>query len=199
MKQIYLERHGETEWNREKRRQGQLDSPLTAEAVEKIQRMARLIADESIDAIFTSPLGRAAATAEIYADALRLKCVVVDELREIHHGTMAGLTNEEIENVYPGELDRRRSDLYKWRFPDGESYADGDARAAVALGVITDTGAQSPMVVAHEMIGRMIRRRLLELGPEAALALSHPHDVTVLSDVRAHSSREIRLDPTTVI
>ena len=83
-----------------------------------------------IDAVFSSPLGRAMTTAQVYAAALGLPVVTVDELAEIHHGAMAGLRADEVEAAFPGELSRRAADKYRWRFPGdgGESYADGDVR-----------------------------------------------------------------------
>ena len=105
---------------------------------------------------------------------------------------MAGLRAEEIEEAFPGALSRRAADKYGWRFPDGESYADGDARAAAALRVIAARGAVRPLLVSHEMIGRMLLRNLLDLGPAEALAYGHPHGVIYRVDVTAKTLSEIR-------
>jgi probable phosphoglycerate mutase len=69
-------------------------------------------------------------------------------------------------------LAERKNQLYTWRFPGGESYEDADLRAGVALDKIADSGAAHPVVVTHEMIGRMLLRHLLGLAPEEALRLS---------------------------
>jgi broad specificity phosphatase PhoE len=192
--EVFLARHGETEWNRAGRRQGQLDSPLTPEGRAEVQRMAeRLRAPGAIDAIFSSPIGRALTTAQLYADALGLTVVVVDELAEIHHGDTAGLRADEIEEAFPGALAARAADKYRWCFPGGESYADGDVRAAAALRVLTSSGAERPLVVSHEMIERMLLRHLLDLSPAEALAYGHPHGVVYRVDVAARSLDEIRL------
>jgi hypothetical protein len=96
-------------------------------------------------------------------------------LRVIDHGDMAGMTNEEIERAFPGQLTRRSRDKYQWRFPRGESYADADLRAASALRLIAKSGSARPLIVTHEMIGRMLLRNLLDLGPEEALRLGLNH------------------------
>jgi broad specificity phosphatase PhoE len=145
-----------------------------------------------IDGIFSSPLGRALVTAGLYADALGLPVVTVDELAEIHHGTMAGLTGEETEAAFPGEMSRRAADKYRWRFPDGESYADGDVRAAAALRLVGRSGAIRPLLVSHAMMGRMLLRNLLGLTPDEALAYRHPHGVVYRVDMTAGSVEEIR-------
>ena len=192
MEEVFLARHGETEWNREGRRHGQLDAPLTAEGREEVQRVAERLRRLPINAVFSSPLGRALASAQVYASALGLPVVTVEELAEIHHGAMAGLEAEQVEAAFPGELSRRAEDKYRWRFPDGESYADGDVRAHAALDVIAGSGAARPLLVSHEMIGRMLLRNLLDVPAAEALAFGHPHDVIYRVDVSARTVQEIR-------
>lgn len=174
---VLLARHGLTEWNRVGRRQGQLDSPLTPAGLANATQLAQLAMLHPVDAVFSSPLGRAMTTAAVFAETLNLDAVPVDELQEVNHGAMAGLTNDEIDVHYPGELLHRSGDKYRWRFPEGESYADANLRAATALTVISDSGCRFPLVVSHEMIGRMVMRNLLDLTVQEALGLSHPHDV----------------------
>jgi broad specificity phosphatase PhoE len=146
-----------------------------------------------IDGIFSSPLGRALGSAELYAEVLGLPVVTVDELAEIHHGVMAGLNGGEIESTFPGEMSRRATDKYRWRFPDGESYADGDVRAATALRLVGGSGAVRPLLVSHEMIGRMLLRNLLDLTPDEALAFRHPHGAVYRVDGTTGTLDEIRL------
>jgi probable phosphoglycerate mutase len=145
-----------------------------------------------IGGVFTSPLGRAVATAEIYAAALGLPVVVIDDLVEIHHGAMAGLRGDEVETAFPGAMARRAEDKYRWRFPEGESYADGDVRAAAALAMIAASGAARPLVVSHEMMGRMLLRNLLGTSLEEALASGHPHGVLYRVDVARRTLDEVR-------
>jgi broad specificity phosphatase PhoE len=171
---VYLARHGETEWSRIGRRQGRLDAPLTVEGLAEVDRVAAMLASLPIDALFSSPLARASSTAAIYGEALGLSVVLLDDLQEIDHGEMSGLTRAEIDAAYPGEFERRSTNHYSWRFPGGESYEDADGRAFRAIDAILATST-SPLVVSHEMIGRMLLRNLLELTPAEALEFRHPH------------------------
>lgn len=171
MEEVYLVRHGETEWNLTGRRQGQLDSPLSESGMMEVQRTAKRIESLPVDGVFSSPLGRAISTAQTYAHALEQTITAVDDLRELDHGDMAGMTSEEIERAFPGELARRSRDKYQWRFPNGESYADADLRAASALRQVAESGSSRPLVVTHEMIARMLLRNLLTLEPKEALTL----------------------------
>jgi probable phosphoglycerate mutase len=172
---IALVRHGETEWNREGRRQGQLDSPLTADGRRHGEQMASVLSATAVDAIFSSPLGRAQHTARIIAGRIGLPVQVVDDLAEVHHGRFAGLTNADVDRIHPGELQRRATQRFTWRYPDGESYSDADPRAAAALGQIAATGSTLPLIVTHEMFGRLLLRVLLDLSPADALAHDLPH------------------------
>lgn len=181
---VFLARHGQTEWNREGRRQGQLDSPLTAEGIEQARRSARALAGHGIDGVFSSPLGRAATTAGIFADRTGAPLVIVDELAEVHHGRFAGLTDAEISTRYPAEWERRSLDKYRFRFPGGESYADASLRAERALTLIAAHPAARPLIVSHDMIGRMLQLRLLGLDPAEALAIRHRHGVVYAIDCR---------------
>jgi broad specificity phosphatase PhoE len=169
---VLLIRHGETEWNRFGRRQGQLDSPLTAAARASAAAVAHRLRGGPGDGLFSSPLGRAMESTEFISAAIGLAATVVYELAEVDHGDFAGLTNAQIEERYPGELTRRRAEFYTWRFPGGESYQDADVRAGVALAKVQSSASSSPVLVTHEMIGRMLFRHLLGLGTDEALSLS---------------------------
>ena len=87
------------------------------------------------------------------------------------------MTNDQIRATHPGALEARANDKYRWRFPGGESYADGDVRAGLALAHIQSTGSERALIVSHEMISRMLLRRLLDLIPEDALAYELAHNV----------------------
>jgi broad specificity phosphatase PhoE len=192
LEQVLLARHGRTEWNEQRRRQGQLDSPLLASSAATTGLLSRLVAEQAVDAVFSSPLGRALSTAEIFGQTLGLPVIQVAELSELHHGEMAGLTAAQIEQRYPGELGRRSKDKYEWRFPGGESYADADRRAALALTKIAGQTTGTALIVSHEMIGRVLLRNLLDLDPTVALATAQPNDVLYRVDVRAQTFTAVR-------
>ncbi|WP_168207552.1 histidine phosphatase family protein [Microlunatus elymi] len=179
---VYLARHGQTEWNQQGRRQGGLDSPLTAAGRQHAADLAALAKSLEVDLVASSPIGRARTTAKPSADALGQSVQIVDELAEVDHGAMAGLTTPEVDVRFPGALERRRSDKYRWRFPAGESYADAEIRAAAALELIAELGTRRPLIVSHEMIGRMLLKNLIMTTPEVALSVQQPHHVVFRVD-----------------
>lgn len=91
-----LVRHGSTNWNLEKRVQGQTDIPLNAEGRAQGRLLADRLNNEKWDVIYSSDLSRAAETANIVATALGGVPVILDErLREVNYGQKEGTTEEE--------------------------------------------------------------------------------------------------------
>jgi broad specificity phosphatase PhoE len=179
---VYLARHGQTEWNVEGRRQGRLDSPLTPHGLLQAQANAALVSHEQIDAVFSSPIGRARRTADFLAEAVGLLVQVVEDLAEVAHGEWSGLTSEEIDSRWPGQRAAREKDKFAFRFPGGESYADADLRAERALDGIARTGARRPLLVSHEMIGRLLAKQLAGLSVEEALRRDQPSELVYRVD-----------------
>lgn len=87
---IYLMRHGETEWNKEGRLQGQSDILLNELGLELAEKTAVGLRDIRFDAAFSSPLQRALATAETIVGDRKLPVVTDDRLKEIHFGANEG-------------------------------------------------------------------------------------------------------------
>src|SRR3954453_15423797 len=196
---VYLARHGQTVWNTQRRRQGQLDSPLTAEGLLQAERAAGRARTMDIERVCSSPLGRARTTAAIIAAGLGVPVEVIDDLREVHHGRIAGLSDTQIEHEHPHVAAERARDKYRSRFPGGESYADADRRAGRALTQIAATGVRRPLIVAHEMIGRMLLRNLLGLDPQTALSFAHPHEAIYRIQVAGRRADRIDADGTTPV
>lgn len=171
---VFLARHGQTVWNAGHRLQGQLDSPLTSEGERQAADVARRVTDRGIRTICSSPLGRALRTAEIIAERIGAEVVVIPELAEVHHGEMAGLTWAEIDERFPGAREARAENRFGWAFPGGESYAQARVRARAALSACGWAATGVPLLVAHEMIGRMLRAELRALDAAHALGLRHP-------------------------
>jgi broad specificity phosphatase PhoE len=93
---IVLVRHGETDWNTERRYQGHLDPPLNAAGRAQSEALAEALVAEPIVAVYSSDLRRAHETAEIVARRLDLLVQVDPALREVDLGSWAGLTKDEV-------------------------------------------------------------------------------------------------------
>jgi broad specificity phosphatase PhoE len=106
--QLLVIRHGQSEWNADGRWQGQENPPLTDLGRQQARLAARAVG--AIDALYASPLDRAATTAAILSEELGVGPVItLDGLMERHAGEWQGLTRDEIEEAFPGYLaDGRR-------------------------------------------------------------------------------------------
>src|SRR6185436_18013972 len=83
---LYLVRHGETEWNRQRRMQGRLDSRLTPEGRAHARMHGRLLARETVGHMIVSPLGRTRETAELILEGCEVPVTYDERLVERHCG-----------------------------------------------------------------------------------------------------------------
>ena len=113
MTRLYLIRHGETLWNREKRLQGHLDIGLNEIGLWQAEQVGRHLASRPIQAIISSDLSRAADTARAIAQHHSLSLQLDVQLRERHYGNMQGLTYDEVARNHP-----RNHQAWKNREPD---------------------------------------------------------------------------------
>jgi broad specificity phosphatase PhoE len=135
---IALVRHGETDWNRERRFQGHTDIPLNDAGLAQVQKLADQLDGQAFTIAYASPLKRAAQTAEILAARLGIEVQHDAGLKEVDVGAWSGLTVPEVELRYPDGYSR----WHDWRvegWDDGEAYEELSGRVVAAL---QDIGAR---------------------------------------------------------
>jgi len=101
MLHLILVRHGETEWNAQRRYQGQSDVSLSDLGKRQAKLIAGRLAGKEIDAIYVSDLKRAMETAQVIAEKSGLKVLPEPRLRELKFGVLEGLTFDEAQVQYP--------------------------------------------------------------------------------------------------
>jgi probable phosphoglycerate mutase len=147
---LLLIRHGETAWNAEHRIQGQLDVPLSPLGILQSARLAECLANEPIDAVYSSGQSRAWLTAAPLAARLGLEVIAEPRLRERSFGIFEGLTLEEIAARYPAEFIKWRERDPVWRPEGGES---GQQLIDRVMSAVTAIGArhtsQTVALVSH--------------------------------------------------
>jgi probable phosphoglycerate mutase len=121
---VIVVRHGETEWNRARRMQGQSDSPLSPLGREQAKRVAARLRGMLFHALYVSDLQRAIDTARAIVDATPVEPVVDPQLRERHFGIFEGLTAEDMKSRHPDQYA-----LFKTRDPDYAVPGGESARA----------------------------------------------------------------------
>jgi probable phosphoglycerate mutase len=145
-----LLRHGDTQLSPEHRFSGLRDLPLSANGTRQAQAAAcRLATGAPIDAVVSSPLQRAVATAAIAAGELGLTAVIDDDLRETDFGDWDGFTLAEIQQRWPAAAAAWRRDPEQAP-PGGESFTDTAHRVNRACDrLLRDHGGKTILVVSH--------------------------------------------------
>lgn len=146
--EVLLVRHGETDDNAARRFQGRRDTLLNERGREQSRALAHSLRDEGLQALYTSPLQRARATAQIVGDLLGLEIVPDGRLMEADGGDWSGRLIADVVAAEPEEWERWRAADPTFRFPGGESVAEQAARVAAALADVA-RGPLPALVVTH--------------------------------------------------
>jgi broad specificity phosphatase PhoE len=145
---LYLARHGESDWNVERRWQGNADRPLTDLGRRQAGQLAERLASTPLDAVYSSDLRRARETAEAVARRQGLEVRTLAALREVDVGSWSGLTREEVEERFPAAFATWREGGHGWE--GGEAYEDMAERVVTAvLEIAGSHPGGSVLVVAH--------------------------------------------------
>lgn len=156
---IYLIRHGETTGDLEDRYGGSYDDHLTSRGQEQLADTAQKLQDTDIEIIFHSPLIRAVESAHIIQATLGCPLTEVNGLKERHYGILTGLTKQAALDTYPEAVEAHKDPMNT--DPEGESYADFDARVVAAFTEITAKPHNTIAILAH---GGSLKRILAHLG-----------------------------------
>ena len=133
MSRLLLVRHGLTEFNSTRRFAGYSDVEMNAAGYEQVERLRDRLADEKIDAVYSSDLGRAVATAQGICSGREVDIVPCPELRECNYGEIEGLTFQEINRLYPEVAALVVNFSLRLAFPGGESFEEFIARTITFL------------------------------------------------------------------
>jgi len=168
---LLLVRHGETDWNKESRFQGQIDIPLNETGKEQGRKAAQLLKETPLDFAISSPMLRPKETAELilaYHDQIPLE--FRDKLLEISHGTWEGKLKPEVKMEYPELLKQWQETPELVQMPNGENLKQVWDRAVscweeiVAEKTTAGDEMKSGIVVAHDAINKVILCALLGLS-----------------------------------
>ena len=157
MTSLYLVRHGETDWNAERRIQGSTDIPLNETGRAQARTTGKLLARRGWDGLFSSPLSRASETARIIGGEIGIGRVqTIDAVAERNYGEAEGLDYEQIERMFPGDT----------IVPGRETHqAVADRVLPALMEVALSHAGQSLIVVTH---GGVIRSVLNVVDPGVA-------------------------------
>lgn len=164
---LCLVRHGETEWNAERRIQGQIDIGLNAHGVAQARAAGRWLRGAGITAIYSSDLSRAWTTAGHIGAALGVSPVAAPAMRERRYGVFEGLTYAELKARHPAGYAAFEARDPEYAFETGESLRQMFARVTAKLEELArDHAGEAIVVVLHggvlDIINRFVRGSPLE-------------------------------------
>lgn len=165
---MLLVRHGETDWNRQGRFQGQIDIPLNANGLAQAEAAGAFLATVSIQRAYTSAMARPRQTAErILAAHPGVPLTATRGLVEIGHGLWEGRLEREIAEGWPALLADWKRAPQTVQMPEGETIHDVWQRSLDAWSTIAASldEAETALVVAHDAVNKTILCSLLGLTP----------------------------------
>ena len=163
MTTFFLVRHGETEWNTQRRIQGWADSPLTSLGLAQAEAHGRLLGTFEIDRVLASPLGRTMQTVVPIVQETGVVAEYDNRLREVCMGDWSGRTAQELQAQYLDQWQARLDDPEGYCPPNGESRLDVKRRVAPLVTELIDAPHQTVVLVSHGITIRVLLGLLL--GP----------------------------------
>jgi len=162
---LFVLRHGETVFTRERRFAGWRDVPLTDAGLRQSEAAAAL-SGVAISAVFASPLERARTSAEAVAKPHRVAVQIMPAFRELGFGAWEGRTRAEVEAAEPALYDVWRTAPDRFAAPGGESLPTVAKRVAEGIETLrADHDGESVVLVTHAVVIRLIVLDGLGLGP----------------------------------
>ena len=148
---VILVRHGATDWNLQGRCQGASDRPLSELGIRQAEEIAAILSKESVRAIYSSNLQRARHTAQLISRPHDLSVIIEDDVRELDHGQLEGLTFNDIKENFADFILKWRSVPAEIQVPGGESLVDVAQRAWQGLNRIARRHqfGETVVVVSH--------------------------------------------------
>lgn len=163
---LYVVRHGQTEWNLEKRLQGHQDSPLTQLGKEQASQLCHRLGATHIDMIYCSESKRTRDTANLIKGSRAIPVVIKPEFKELNLGAWEGLQHHQVIAQEPESWD------HFWHSPHlyvpnekGESYQQLKERAIPAVEkIISEQQGKTILIVTHQITTKMIMSYFQQRG-----------------------------------
>lgn len=161
---IYLIRHGQSEWNQDKRIAGQLDPPLSPLGMSQAQALAEVLGGQAISTIVTSSLQRTKATALPLSRHLGLTIQSEDGLMEMHMGVLQGQVRDRLDATTFPIWQAYKTYRTTYRIPGGESFQDLATRTTRCLQriLVSHQGDGALLIVGHRNTNRVLLGTLME-------------------------------------
>ncbi len=164
MSKVYLVRHGQTAWNVGEIFRGRADIPLDETGKQEVHLAGEALKDETLHAVYSSPLSRSIETAENIAKFHNIPVTPFDPIIDISYGEWEGLENQEVKKKYPELHALWQREPHKIKFPGGESLDEVRFRTVKGLeDLLAKHENENFVLVAHRVPNKVICCALLGL------------------------------------
>ena len=162
MTKIYVVRHGQTAWNLEEVFRGRMDIPLDETGKKEVHLAGEALKDETLHAIYSSPLSRSMETAENIAKFQNIEVKPLEAIIDISYGEWEGVSLAEVQKKYPDLCALWLKEPHKVRFPNGESLEQVRVRTQNAIeNLLEKHENENIALVAHRVPNKVISCALL--------------------------------------
>ncbi len=150
MVKLILVRHALTVDNQRSRLSGHIDSSVSEEGKEQIEKITNYLKDFEIDKIYTTTSSRTKDTVKKLSKLKSIEIIEKESLKEISFGDFEGLTFKDIENIYPEEFQDMIKKGYEYKYPNGESLIESYNRVCTELdNIISNNDNQTILICSH--------------------------------------------------
>lgn len=150
MVKLILVRHALTVDNQKSRLSGHIDSSISEEGKEQIDKITNYLKDFDIDKIYTTTSSRTKDTVKKLSELKSIEIIEKESLKEISFGDFEGLTFDEIKDKYPKEFQDMIEKGYEYKYPNGESLIDSYNRGCIELdNIISNNDDRTILICSH--------------------------------------------------
>ena len=150
MVKLILVRHALTVDNQKSRLSGHIDSSISEEGREQIDKITNYLKDFDIDKIYTTTSSRTKDTVKKLSELKSIEIIEKESLKEISFGDFEGLTFDEIKDKYPKEFQDMIEKGYEYKYPNGESLIDSYNRVCIELdNIISNSDDRTILICSH--------------------------------------------------
>lgn len=150
MVKLILVRHALTVDNQKSRLSGHIDSSISEEGKEQIDKITNYLKDFDIDKIYTTTSSRTKDTVKKLSELKSIEIIEKESLKEISFGDFEGLTFDEIKDKYPKEFQDMIEKGYEYKYPNGESLIDSYNRVCIELdNIISNNDYRTILICSH--------------------------------------------------
>ena len=191
---LYLARHGQIYGSEKRIICGFTDTPLTPTGMMQMERLADRLRLTDIGAIYSSDLQRSFHGAQIVARDHDVQVFQLPELRELNFGVWEGLNLADLEEQFPGELDKRMADPLTYQIPEGETILNFSKRIVKCLeSIVSSNHGRDILILGHKGVNRVILCHILDMSLSKVFSIEQDYGCLNIIDSFPDNTKVVRL------